>query len=145
MSKDREFILRNLSRIKRFTLGTIDDDGRPWVVELKLAFDENLHIIWHSKKGTEHSKHIAARPDVAICMADDFDDIGDFGLYARARAYEITDEAELAEKLAIRSHHINRPLPLPAAYLGGSPDRLYCAVINEAWVNDQSKIKRRVI
>lgn len=80
----QEFILSNLSRVKEFSLATVDQAGEPWVVAINLCYDNQLNIIWHSEKDTEHSKHIRDNPNVAICIYDDFADIGDFGFYAKA-------------------------------------------------------------
>jgi uncharacterized protein YhbP (UPF0306 family) len=140
----KEFITNNLSRHKEFTLATVDDAGLPWVVALNLCYDDNFDIIWHSEKTTEHSKHLIDRPDVAICIFSDFADIGDFGLYAKAKAYEVTDEEELAEKLRRRFMAKGKPVPPTTEYSGDSPHRLYCARITEAWVNDQSHAKQKV-
>ncbi len=140
----KEFINENLGRHKEFTLATVDERGEPWVVALNLCYDDQFDIIWHSEKGTEHSKHLAKRPEVAICIFSDFKDIGDFGLYAKARAYEVTDREELVEKLKLRFEKKGKPVPSPTDYSGDSPHRLYCAKITAAWINDQSHAKQVV-
>lgn len=140
----KEFITKNLPRHKEFVLATTDGEGRPWVVALNMCYDDKFDIIWHSEKGTEHSKHIGERPEVAICVFSDFEDIGDFGLYIQATAYEITDETELREKLKLRFEQKGKPVPSPTDYLGDSTSRLYCATITRAWVNDQSHSKQEV-
>lgn len=139
-----QFILDNLPRIKEFSLATIDEKGNPWVVALNLCYDEQLNIIWHSRKDTQHSRYIQANPNVAICIYDDFADIGDFGFYAKALAHEVTDQDELARLLEIRFTSKNKPVPPASEYSGDSPDRIYCAQLTEAWINDQSKDKMMV-
>lgn len=140
----KEFINKNLGRHKEFTLATVDEQGEPWVVALNLCFDDQFDIIWHSERGTEHSKHLVERPVVAICIFSDFEDIGDFGLYAKAQAYEVTDREELAEKLKLRFEGKGKPVPSPIEYSGDSPHRLYCARITDAWINNQSHLKQKV-
>ena len=139
-----DFVFDNLPRIKEFSLATIGRDGQPWVVALNLCYDENLTIIWHSRRDTEHSQHIEQNPNVAICIYDDFDDIGDFGFYAKAHAREVTDPAELAKLLKVRFESKGKPVPPIEDYSGKSPDRIYTATLREAWVNDQSKAKRKL-
>lgn len=140
----KDFIVNNLPRNKHFTLATIDDQGVPWAVALKLCYDRQFDVFWQSEKTAAHSRHIADRPDVAICVAGTFGDVGDFGLYARAAAYEVTDEQELAEKLQLRFELKGLLVPSPSDFLGDSPRRLYCAKISQAWINDQNHVKRPV-
>ena len=136
--------MSNLSRVKEFSLATVDQAGEPWVVAINLCYDDQLNIIWHSKKDTQHSKHISNNPNVAICIYDDFTDIGDFGFYAKSQAYEVTDPDELRQLLKIRFESKNKPVPSADEYSGESPDRIYCAALTEAWINDQSKRKQAV-
>lgn len=139
-----DFVFDNLPRIKEFSLATIDENELPWVVALNLCYDDNLTVIWHSRKDTKHSRHIQYNPNVAICIYKDFDDIGDFGLYASAQASEVTDPEELEKLLKLRFESKNKPVPSIDAYSGDSPDRIYIAKPSEVWVNDQSKVKRKL-
>lgn len=140
----KKFILDNLPRIKEFSLATADQDDNPWVVAINLCFDKELGIIWHSRKDTEHSKHIKQNPNVAICAYDDFADIGDFGFYAKAQAHEVTDKDELKRLLKLRFDAKNKPTPSVEEYSGESPNRIYYAALTDAWLNDQSKRKQVV-
>lgn len=140
----KQFISTNIAKIKHVTIGTLDDDGKPWVVVVSLSYDNKYNVIWQSRNDTEHSKYIASRPDVGICIFNNFPDIGNVGIYAKARAYEITDEQELAEKLKIRFDLLGKPVPSPTDFIGDSPMRLYYAEVDEMWINSADFVKREV-
>lgn len=138
------FILDNMPAHKQFALGTIDDQGRPWVVCLNLTLDSELRFIWKSAIGTEHSKHLSAKPDVSICVFSEDNERGDFGFYARGRAHEITDAQELAHAIDVRFTQKGKPAPTTEELTGDSPARLYIAELDEAWVNDDRHVKTHV-
>lgn len=137
------FVLDNLPRHKQLAIATIDDDGKPWVVCVNLAYDEGVNFIWKSLKDTEHSKNVAARSDVSICAFSETPEVGDFGFYCKAKAYEVTDQTELERLLAVR--YKGREVPNAREFLGNSPHRIYYAKITEAWINDDRHIKTPVV
>ena len=51
-----EFVLEQIRHHILFTLATVDNDNRPWVVCLGLTVDDNVDIIWKSSAIAEHSK-----------------------------------------------------------------------------------------
>jgi hypothetical protein len=139
-----DFVLRNISNHKQFTLATTDKNSLPWAVCLSLAIDKSCNVIWQSRAATEHSKHIAQQPEVAICIFSETDERGDLGLYARATACEVTDHQELAGLLKVRFEQRNQPIPPLDGYLAPAPYRLYYATLKELWVNDDRHIKTKV-
>lgn len=139
-----EFILRHLERHPQFALGTVDQSGKPWVVCLNLAYNNKINIIWKSSKETEHSKHIRSNPNVSICIFSETKEIGDFGFYTKAIAHEVTDENELKHCLNVRYKEKGKEVPAISKFLGNSPDRIYSAEIQEAWVTDNRHIKTGV-
>ncbi|HSI21261.1 MAG TPA: pyridoxamine 5'-phosphate oxidase family protein [Verrucomicrobiae bacterium] len=138
------FIRTNLPRHKQFALSTVDGSGNPWTVCLNLSFDDELNIIWKSRKDTEHSQHILLHPQVAVCVFSEEEGVGDFGFYAKALAHEVTDLVEIEKCIAIRYLQKGKPAPAMTDFLGDSPDRLYMACLTEAWVNDDSHVKTPV-
>jgi hypothetical protein len=135
------FILSNLSRHKQFALSTVDEHNRPWVVCVHSAYDNEINFIWKSAKVSEHSKNISVNPNVAICVFSKTDDIGDFGYYCRAVAHEVSDREELEILLDVRYAQKGKPTPIPEDVLGDSLTRIYYAVVEEAWVNDDRHLK----
>lgn len=139
-----QFILCQLVQHKHFVLATTDDDGTPWAVYLGFVLDKNLDFIWLSKRGTEHSKHIRARKTVSVGVFSKTEDIGDFGLYCKATAREITEAEEIKESLQLYFELKGKPVPNVTAFTGDTDMRVYKAEIQQAWVNDDSHIKREV-
>lgn len=139
-----EFIRANISRHKHLVLATIDDEGKPWTVCVNLSYDERFNIVWKSAKAAEHSRHIEKRPDVAICIFSEDESVGDFGLYLKALAHEVTDPEELDRLIGVRFSSKGKPAPDPSELSGDSPVRLYCAEATEAWVNDNRHLKMLV-
>ena len=139
-----KFVLDNLPRHKQFALGTIDENGSPWVVCLNLAYDDKLNIIWKSKKDTEHSKHIATNKNVSICVYSNDEKVGDFGFYTKVVAHEVSDEKELEKCLDFRYKRKNKEIPPLSELLGDSDARIYIAEIREAWVSDNRHLKTKV-
>ena len=52
------------------TLGTADQEGRPWVTPVYFAVADYTEFIWVSYPDARHSQNIAARPQVAIVIFD---------------------------------------------------------------------------
>ena len=47
------------------SLATVDERGGPWAANVNYAADEALNLYFISSPGSAHSRHIAARRDVA--------------------------------------------------------------------------------
>lgn len=57
--------------IRYLTLGTVDADGRPWTSPVYFAADDELrHFYWVSSQASQHSRHLAARPEVSLAVFD---------------------------------------------------------------------------
>lgn len=51
-------------------IGTADESGLPWVTPVWFAQEGYREFVWVSKPGAQHSRNIAARPQVAIVIFD---------------------------------------------------------------------------
>lgn len=136
-----EFVLSQLAKQRHFSLGTVDTHGDPWVVCLNLAVDDDVNIIWKSRAATEHSKHILTHPEVSICVFSHDAKTGDFGLYIKAIAHEVTAMDELTKCLEHRYTKAGKAAPDIKAFTAPAIDRIYLARITHAWVNDDRHIK----
>jgi uncharacterized protein YhbP (UPF0306 family) len=85
------------------TLGTADEDGRPWVSPVYYAPDGYAWFYWVSSPEATHSRNLAARPEVAIVVFDSRVPVGSGqGVYVSAIAEELTG-ADLDKGIAIFS------------------------------------------
>ena len=77
-------------------LGTADEAGSPWVSPVYFAVSDYTDFYWVSLPDAQHSRNLAARPEVSIVVFDSSVPIGTGqGVYMSARAEELAgDELE---------------------------------------------------
>jgi hypothetical protein len=138
------FILANLKRHDLMAIATVDTVGKPWVVCVNLSYDTDLNIYWKSAKGSEHSKNITENEDVGICIFSHNDEVGDFGFYLKAKVHEVVDGDELAHAIKVKYEQKGLEVPPASDFLEPSSRAMYCAVVSEAWINDDRHTKTPV-
>jgi nitroimidazol reductase NimA-like FMN-containing flavoprotein (pyridoxamine 5'-phosphate oxidase superfamily) len=73
------------------TLGTADENGRPWVSPVYYAPEGYAEFYWVSSPEATHSRNLVARPEVSIVIFDSRTPVGSGqGVYVRAVAEELT-------------------------------------------------------
>jgi pyridoxine/pyridoxamine 5'-phosphate oxidase len=86
------------------TLATVDAQGAPWACPVWFAHADYSEFLWVSRPETRHSRNIAATPRIAIVIFDSRTPINTGrGVYIEAEAAEVTDEAEIEQRIAIFS------------------------------------------
>jgi hypothetical protein len=86
------------------TLGTADENGRPWVSPVYYAPESYAKFYWVSSPEATRSRNLAARPEVSIVIFDSRTPVGSGqGVYMSAVAEELTD-TDLDRCIAIFSH-----------------------------------------
>ena len=137
------FVISHMQQHSLLALGTVNSEGYPWLVCLNLYFDPHGTIYWKSQKSAEHSKNIERNPHVSICVFSRAKETGDFGFYSYALAHEMKED-ELHNYMDLRYTKNGEEAPDSSIFLGESTNRVYCAQLTEAWVNDERHIKQRV-
>jgi uncharacterized protein YhbP (UPF0306 family) len=85
------------------TLGTADQNGRPWASPVYYAHEGYAEFFWVSFPEATHSRNIAARPEVSTVIFDSRTPIGSGqGVYVSAVAQELMG-ADLERGIAIFS------------------------------------------
>ena len=85
------------------TLGTADQNGRPWVSPVYYAHEGYANLYWVSSPDASHSRNLAVRPQVSIVTFDSRARVGSgLGVYISAVAEELTD-ADFDRGIAIFS------------------------------------------
>jgi nitroimidazol reductase NimA-like FMN-containing flavoprotein (pyridoxamine 5'-phosphate oxidase superfamily) len=85
------------------TLATADSAGRPWASPVWYATDDCREFFWVSSPASQHSRNIAARPEVAIVVFDSQVSPGSAAaLYVSATAAELAGD-ELDRALEVYS------------------------------------------
>lgn len=92
-----------LAQCRTASLATVDAHGRPHAANIQYVHDDQLCLYFVSGLDTEHSQHIADRPDVAITVyhPDDADPQSIRGLQLKARVEAVTDSVERGRALAL--------------------------------------------
>jgi hypothetical protein len=129
------------------TLGTADENGRPWATPVYFAHAGYREFVWVSKPGATHSRNIAARPQVGIVVFDSHAPISTGGgVYMAATAEQLLgdDRAPALEIFSARSiEHGGGPFGLqdvePPSEL-----QLYRATASEHWVLDSRDMRQPV-
>ena len=123
-------------------LGTADEGGRPWVSPVYYAPSGYSELHWVSSPEAQHSRNLAARPDLSIVVFDSQAPVGEGqGVYMSAVAEQL-EGADLDEGIEIFSRvsishgakewRVEDVQP-PAAL------RLYRARVSEHWVLDPER------
>lgn len=118
-------------------LGTASTDGVPWVSPIFYNFDSNYRIVWESNREAQHSKLIAANPNVAISVANFNTRDADEAVYLVCRAREVPAEGlEVALDVYLHGAHDREQIRqrTVSLYLEDQPLRLYEAFPERAWL-----------
>ena len=75
------------------TLGTADESGGPWVSPVWFAHSSYREFYWVSSPKAQHSRNLAARPEVSIVIFDSQVSPADAeAVYVSARAEELSGD-----------------------------------------------------
>jgi len=122
-------------------LGTADEGGRAWVSPVYYARSEYSELYWVSSPHAQHSRNLAARPEVSIVVFDSHAPVGEGqGVYMSAVA-ELPTGPDLEHGIGIFSRvsaSRARPWTLEDVQQP-APLRLYRARVSEHWVLDPER------
>src|SRR6266511_3314190 len=136
MSEDLDGIARAIIDGNRYmVLGTADRDGRPWVSPVYYAPSGYADLYWVSSPEAQHSRNLAARPELSVVVFDSQAPVGEGqGVYMSAVAEQLTG-ADLERGIETFSHvsfsHGARPWTIEDVQEPASL-RLYRARVSEA-------------
>ena len=128
--------------IRYMVLGTADVDGRPWVSPVWYAPSGHSELYWASSPEAQHSRNIAARPQLSIVIFDSQAPDGEGqGVYMSAAAERPTGAdldrgIEIFSRVSVSqgsSAWTLEDIQPPAAL------RLYQARVSEHWVLDPER------
>ena len=129
-----------IERILYITIASVSESGEPWNAPVYSAFDEDHNFYWGSHVDAQHSKNIRVNPNIFFVIYDSTIPAGEGeGVYIRARAEEMSDLEEIkkAHKLLWDRHAV--PYWKLEEVHGDTPIRLYKAVPQKVWTNDEDE------
>jgi uncharacterized protein YhbP (UPF0306 family) len=135
-----------IEKIIYITIATVSESGKPWNTPVYSAYDEKYNFFWASWKENEHSKNIRNNSDVFLVIYDSTagESTGK-GVYVEAKAYELSDPEEIehaTKYLYGRKYKTPRDTK---EFLGDYPRRVYKAVPEKFWINEDSEVNGHFI
>lgn len=138
-----------IEKILYITIATTPKDGQPWNTPVYSAYDENYTFFWASDQNGQHSKNIRDNNNIFIVIYDSTvpEGTGE-GVYIKAKAYVLTNEKEIAHALKYLDGRVNKqkdPQTRIAQFMGDKPRRVYKAVPEKIWMNEDGDINGEFI
>ena len=138
MAPELADVARSVIDANRYmALGTVDEEGHPWVTPVWFASEDYRSFHWVSSPDAKHSRNLAAEPRVAIAIFDSSVPVGGAqAVYMKGAAQELTG-AELERGIAIfdRVSRLDHGRAYALADVRESAlIRLYRASVSEHWV-----------
>jgi nitroimidazol reductase NimA-like FMN-containing flavoprotein (pyridoxamine 5'-phosphate oxidase superfamily) len=103
------------------------------------AFDSDYNFYWVSDRHSQHSKNIRENPHVFLVIYNSTIPEGTGagrGVYIQAQARELSDPGEIAHAHQLLAGRAGKKSRTPDHFLDDAPRRIYQAVLERAWVND---------
>jgi nitroimidazol reductase NimA-like FMN-containing flavoprotein (pyridoxamine 5'-phosphate oxidase superfamily) len=123
-------------------LGTADEAGSPWVSPVYFAVSDYTDFYWVSLPDAQHSRNLAARPEISIVVFDSSVPIGTGqGVYMSARAEELSGaELERGIEIFLRRtlEHGGKKQWSAEDVRPPAPHRLFRASATQHWTLDPS-------
>lgn len=132
-----------LDSIAYITVATVSENGDPWNTPVAgYHFDGDHTLYWASWADNQHSKNIRATGKAFIVIYDSTPASGQpsQGVYIQATASEITVESEAMEAALVFGDDPYNPAD-GKEYIGDKPRRIYKAVPQRIWLNDDSEVR----
>lgn len=132
-----------VKRILFMTIATCSDSGQPWNSPVYFAYDEKYNLFWASDKNAQHSKNIEENNNIFIVIYDSTVPEGQGeGVYVKAKAEALKDEKEIERALAILFTRKNQDPKKRTSkeFLNEYPRRVYKAVPEKFWMNEDSSV-----
>ncbi len=138
-----------IEEILYITIATSSKDGQPWNSPVYSAYDENYNFYWASWKENQHSKNIAENPNVFIVIFNSkvAEGTGD-GVYVKATAQMLTEEGEISQALKFLDGRVGKKKDSKTRiveFQGDNPRRVYKAVPEKFWINEDGVINGKYV
>jgi nitroimidazol reductase NimA-like FMN-containing flavoprotein (pyridoxamine 5'-phosphate oxidase superfamily) len=139
--RDAGFVRAVIDGARFMTLATADENGRPWASPVWFAHEGYRDFYWVSHQDAQHSRNIAARPEIAIVVFDSGQTPGDGRAVYMAAAAGRSDAG--LEVFAAESRRQNLGDWGEERVTGDAPLRLYRATVSE-WSVLREDVDKRV-
>lgn len=140
-----QWTIQEIQYITIATIRTHNDSqpmSQPWNSPVYSAFDHDYNFYWVSDRHSQHSKNIRENPHIFLAIYNSTIPEGTGagrGVYIQAQARELSDPDEIAHAHQLLAHRVGKTPRAPENFLDDSPRRIYQAVPEQAWVNDNGE------
>ena len=133
---DLEVMAKRILDTNRYmTIATAGKDGHPWATPVYFSPDRYRNMFWISGPDAQHSRNIAAHPEVTLVVFDSTVPIGSAeAVYMRARAEEVTEPSPEDCEAAFRQRFESIKAFTPEELQPPARLRLYRASVEQHWV-----------
>lgn len=114
-------------------IATVGSTGEPWNTPVFFAAQEGT-LYWSSSPRSVHSRNIAENGAVFIVVFDK-----NIGVYIQGQASVVNHEAEVRNALDLLGQKRGKPFGTITKFLPGGQQRIYKAVVEQAWINGAAK------
>lgn len=131
-----------IDAISYVAIATVNENGDPWNTPVaRYHFDDDYTLYWASWAENQHSKNIRCNGKVFIVVYDSTppNNQPSQGVYIQAMAEEVTAENEAIEAAKVFRNDPYNPSD-GKEYLGNKPRRIYRAVPQKIWVNEDGNV-----
>lgn len=141
MSVSSQRVTEIIAEVEYLTIATASEKNIPWNTPVYGAYDANFIFYWGSDVNAQHSKNIRVNENIFVVIYNSTVTAGKGeGVYFQATAEELTDLAEIKKAHKLLS---DRRKPIPYWKLeqvhGDTPIRLYKAIPQKFWTNDEGE------
>lgn len=141
MTQPNEQARKIIDSIQYMTIATVSPDGEPWNTPVaRYHFDDDYTLYWASWSENQHSVNIRNNGKVFIVIYDSTPGDGQpsQGVYIQATASQVSAEEAMQAALVFKNDPYN---PSEGKeYVGEKPRRIYKAVPQKIWLNDDGEI-----
>ena len=123
-------------------IATVTGDGRPWNTPVYAAYNERYEFFWASWQDNQHSQNIREGSSVFLTIYNSTAPEGTGeGVYIQAKAFELTDPEEIMKALPYYYGRKNKQPREAKEFLAPYPRRMYKALPEHFWINDNAQIE----
>lgn len=138
-----------IEKILYITIATASKNGTPWNSPVYSAFDDKYNFFWASDQNGQHSKNIAENNKIFLVIYDSTvpEGTGE-GVYIQAKAYKLENEEDIKHGLNYLDGRVNKKKDSKsrvAQFQGNKPRRVYKAVPEKMWINEDGNINGEYI
>jgi general stress protein 26 len=129
-----------IEQIEYVTIASVSHDGNPWNSPVFSAYDEEFNFYWGTHKDSQKARNIRDTGKVFLVIYNSTVPSGTGeGVYIKASAQQLVDPSEIKNAFELLKNRHEAPFWEFEAVQESGPIRLFKAVPQKFWMNDDGK------